>query len=130
MTCVTTMYVYNTNSDYVYLVNYNPSNKTNSNKGFLPLFSDLSGKMFTFPQETNTARVVLTALKSGEFSAVTVCHRYAECEKCIKNNPSLISDYEKYHDNHVFVIHTGPLQSSVEITAFSLWPHRLISMSS
>ncbi|XP_024123389.1 C-reactive protein [Oryzias melastigma] len=35
---------------------------------------DLSGKMFTFPKETNTAHVRLTPTKQG-YSAVTVCHR-------------------------------------------------------
>ncbi|XP_049438835.1 C-reactive protein-like [Epinephelus fuscoguttatus] len=35
---------------------------------------DLSGKMFTFPQQTNTARVQITT-PINEFSAVTVCHR-------------------------------------------------------
>ncbi|XP_070822894.1 C-reactive protein-like [Chaetodon trifascialis] len=35
---------------------------------------DLSGKMFTFPQETNTAHVRLTA-SSQDFGAVTACHR-------------------------------------------------------
>ncbi|XP_076593302.1 C-reactive protein-like [Chaetodon auriga] len=35
---------------------------------------DLSGKMFTFPEETNTANVRLTASKQ-DFSAVTVCLR-------------------------------------------------------
>ncbi|XP_031154964.1 C-reactive protein-like [Sander lucioperca] len=36
---------------------------------------DLSGKMFTFPQETNTARVILTPTPIQELRAVTVCHR-------------------------------------------------------
>ncbi|XP_078107993.1 C-reactive protein-like isoform X2 [Sander vitreus] len=36
---------------------------------------DLSGKMFTFPQETNTARVILTPTPKQELNAVTVCHR-------------------------------------------------------
>ncbi|XP_068591666.1 C-reactive protein-like [Cebidichthys violaceus] len=35
---------------------------------------DLSGKMFIFPQQTNTARVRLTA-STQRFVAVTVCHR-------------------------------------------------------
>ncbi|XP_041797603.1 C-reactive protein-like [Chelmon rostratus] len=35
---------------------------------------DLSGRMFTFPQETNTAHVRLTA-SSQDFRAVTACHR-------------------------------------------------------
>ncbi|XP_074509887.1 serum amyloid P-component-like isoform X2 [Sebastes fasciatus] len=35
---------------------------------------DLSGKMFTFPQQTKTAHVRLTTTKQ-EFSAITVCHR-------------------------------------------------------
>ncbi|XP_017280490.1 serum amyloid P-component [Kryptolebias marmoratus] len=35
---------------------------------------DLSGKMFTFPLETNTAHVRLN-LSSQDFEAVTVCHR-------------------------------------------------------
>ncbi|XP_003966210.3 serum amyloid P-component-like [Takifugu rubripes] len=35
---------------------------------------DLSGKMFTFPQETNTAHVKLTPSRE-DFSTVTVCHR-------------------------------------------------------
>ncbi|KAL7393894.1 hypothetical protein ABVT39_017447 [Epinephelus coioides] len=35
---------------------------------------DLSGKMFTFPQQTNTARVQITT-PTNEFNAVTVCHR-------------------------------------------------------
>ncbi|KAK2844514.1 hypothetical protein Q5P01_011173 [Channa striata] len=35
---------------------------------------DLSGKMFTFPQRTNTAHVRLNA-SSQDFSAFTVCHR-------------------------------------------------------
>ncbi|XP_076593517.1 C-reactive protein-like [Chaetodon auriga] len=35
---------------------------------------DLSGKMFTFPQQTNTARVKLITSKQ-DFSAVTVCLR-------------------------------------------------------
>ncbi|XP_022621399.1 C-reactive protein-like [Seriola dumerili] len=35
---------------------------------------DLSGKMFTFPQETNTACVKLNTSQQT-FSAVTVCHR-------------------------------------------------------
>ncbi|XP_059195368.1 C-reactive protein-like [Centropristis striata] len=34
---------------------------------------DLSGKMFTFPQQTATARVQMTSTR--DFSAVTVCHR-------------------------------------------------------
>ncbi|XP_059194046.1 C-reactive protein-like [Centropristis striata] len=34
---------------------------------------DLSGKMFTFPQQTSTARVQMTSTR--DFSAVTVCHR-------------------------------------------------------
>lgn len=38
------------------------------------LFSDLSGKMFTFPQETNTAYVRLTPAIT-DFTSVTVCHR-------------------------------------------------------
>ncbi|XP_078109175.1 C-reactive protein-like [Sander vitreus] len=36
---------------------------------------DLSGKMFTFPQETNTAHVILTPTPKQELNAVTVCHR-------------------------------------------------------
>ncbi|XP_010755196.3 female protein [Larimichthys crocea] len=35
---------------------------------------DLSGKMFTFPQETNRAHVKLITTRQ-EFSALTVCHR-------------------------------------------------------
>ncbi|GAA6227080.1 C-reactive protein-like [Lates japonicus] len=35
---------------------------------------DLSGKMFTFPQQTNTAHARLTTSRQ-DFSAVTVCHR-------------------------------------------------------
>nr|XP_046256595.1 serum amyloid P-component-like [Scatophagus argus] len=35
---------------------------------------DLSGKMFTFPQETNTARVTLNA-SGQDFTSATVCHR-------------------------------------------------------
>ncbi|XP_033983390.1 C-reactive protein-like [Trematomus bernacchii] len=35
---------------------------------------DLSGKMFTFPQQTNTARVTLTT-STVSFNAATVCHR-------------------------------------------------------
>ncbi|XP_068613183.1 serum amyloid P-component-like [Brachionichthys hirsutus] len=35
---------------------------------------DLSGKMFTFPQQTSTTNVRLTA-KIQEFSTLTVCHR-------------------------------------------------------
>ncbi|XP_060937892.1 C-reactive protein-like [Limanda limanda] len=35
---------------------------------------DLSGRMFTFPQETNTAHVKLNVAQK-ELSAVTVCHR-------------------------------------------------------
>ncbi|XP_055083581.1 serum amyloid P-component-like isoform X2 [Periophthalmus magnuspinnatus] len=35
---------------------------------------DLSGKMFTFPQETNSAHVRLSTSKNS-FSALTVCHR-------------------------------------------------------
>uniref|UniRef100_A0A3Q3VXI3 Pentraxin family member n=1 Tax=Mola mola TaxID=94237 RepID=A0A3Q3VXI3_MOLML len=35
---------------------------------------DMSGKMFSFPQETNTARVKLIAPKQ-DFSTITVCHR-------------------------------------------------------
>ncbi|XP_054904182.1 C-reactive protein-like [Poeciliopsis prolifica] len=38
------------------------------------LMQDLSGKMFTFPQETNRAHVQLNTSKIN-FSAVTVCHR-------------------------------------------------------
>ena len=40
----------------------------------ISLFLDLSGKMFTFPQETNTAHVRLTA-SGQDYSALTVCHR-------------------------------------------------------
>ncbi|XP_068995561.1 C-reactive protein-like [Embiotoca jacksoni] len=35
---------------------------------------DLSGKMFTFPQQTNRARVKLNTPKQ-DFGAVTICHR-------------------------------------------------------
>ncbi|XP_047454887.1 C-reactive protein-like [Mugil cephalus] len=35
---------------------------------------DLSGKMFTFPLQTNKAHVILNATKQ-DFSALTVCHR-------------------------------------------------------
>ncbi|XP_073342266.1 serum amyloid P-component-like [Pagrus major] len=35
---------------------------------------DLSGKMFTFPQETNTAHVRLTS-SGQDYAALTVCHR-------------------------------------------------------
>ncbi|XP_034084279.1 C-reactive protein-like [Gymnodraco acuticeps] len=35
---------------------------------------DLSGKMFTFPQQTNMARVTLTT-STVSFNAATVCHR-------------------------------------------------------
>ncbi|XP_042345071.1 serum amyloid P-component-like [Plectropomus leopardus] len=35
---------------------------------------DLSGKMFTFPLQSNTARVQMTTTKQ-EFDAVTICHR-------------------------------------------------------
>ncbi|XP_049902543.1 C-reactive protein-like [Epinephelus moara] len=35
---------------------------------------DLSGKMFTFPQQTKTARVRLTASRQ-DFTTLTVCHR-------------------------------------------------------
>ncbi|XP_062278271.1 C-reactive protein-like isoform X2 [Scomber scombrus] len=35
---------------------------------------DLTGKMFTFPQQTNSAHVRLTTSRQ-DFSAVTVCHR-------------------------------------------------------
>lgn len=39
--------------------------------------TDLSGKMFTFPLETNTAHVRLNTAKQ-DFGAVTVCHRYSQ----------------------------------------------------
>lgn len=38
------------------------------------LFSDLSGKAFLFPQETNSAYVKLTA-SLQDFGSLTVCHR-------------------------------------------------------
>ncbi|KAM6995737.1 C-reactive protein-like isoform 1-T2 [Tautogolabrus adspersus] len=38
------------------------------------LRQDLSGKMFTFPQQTNSAYVKLTTTKES-LSAITVCHR-------------------------------------------------------
>uniref|UniRef100_A0A3P9IFA1 Pentraxin family member n=1 Tax=Oryzias latipes TaxID=8090 RepID=A0A3P9IFA1_ORYLA len=38
------------------------------------LLSDLSGKIFTFPQPTNTAHVRLNPIKQS-YKAVTVCHR-------------------------------------------------------
>ncbi|KAM7420704.1 hypothetical protein PAMA_015094 [Pampus argenteus] len=38
------------------------------------LFSDLSGKMFTFPQQTKTAHVRLNTSRQ-DFGAVTICHR-------------------------------------------------------
>lgn len=70
-------------------------------------FSDMSGKMFVFPQETNTAHVKLTASKQ-EFSTVTVCHRLDWMCKMQKNKAvslTLMKDDEK------FCIVLGPTQT-------------------
>lgn len=40
------------------------------------MFSDLSGRMFTFPLETNRAYVKFNTSRR-DFNAVTVCHRYS-----------------------------------------------------
>lgn len=53
----------------------------NNFKKCSPLFADLSGKVFLFPQESNTAYVRLMA-SVQDFSSLTVCHRYI-CFDCV-----------------------------------------------
>lgn len=42
---------------------------------FLYFFKDLANKIFTFPQQTNTAHVRVTTSRN-DLKAVTVCFRY------------------------------------------------------
>lgn len=57
-----------------YIKNDNLCNKIDIIHLTSALFSDLTGKMFTFPQETNSAYVRLTTAER-EFGTLTVCHR-------------------------------------------------------
>lgn len=42
---------------------------------FLYFFKDLANKIFTFPQQTNTAHVRVTTSRN-DLKAITVCFRY------------------------------------------------------
>lgn len=98
--------------------------KTNRETFPPSVFSDLSGKMFTFPQKTNTAYVKLIT-SDQNFNTLTVCHRYhwmCKMHKC----PHCIAECEKYHDINVFVMPAGHLQTSKETMPFSLWLHPLM----
>ncbi|XP_018545084.1 C-reactive protein [Lates calcarifer] len=60
---------------------------------------DLSGKVFTFPQETNTAYVRLTTSRQ-DFSAVTVCHRSFTD---LKRDHALFSLATPSHQNDIMI---------------------------
>ncbi|GLD63607.1 C-reactive protein-like protein [Lates japonicus] len=60
---------------------------------------DLSGKVFTFPQETNTAHVRLTTSRQ-DFSAVTVCHRSFTD---LKRDHALFSLSTPSHQNDILI---------------------------
>lgn len=47
----------------------------NSSFSSSSFFVDLSGKMFVFPKETNTAHVRLTPSRE-DFNKISICHRY------------------------------------------------------
>ncbi|XP_037532904.1 C-reactive protein-like [Nematolebias whitei] len=66
-------------------------------------YQDLSGKMFTFPLETNTAHVRLNP-SSQNFEAVTVCYRFFTD---IKRDHSLFSLATPLHYNELLVYWDG-----------------------
>ncbi|XP_054903852.1 serum amyloid P-component-like [Poeciliopsis prolifica] len=68
---------------------------------------NLSGKMFTFPQETDTAHVSLTT-SSQNFNAVTVCFRFFTD---LKRDHALFSLSVPSHDNGFLFYNMAKLDS-------------------
>ncbi|XP_036930110.1 C-reactive protein-like isoform X2 [Acanthopagrus latus] len=81
---------------------------------------DLSGKMFTFPQETNTAHVRLTASRQ-DLRAVTVCFRsFTELQRDHSlfslATPSAANDFLIFKSAADGVIHVGAKQNGADIS--------------
>uniref|UniRef100_A0A3B3D1Q8 Pentraxin family member n=1 Tax=Oryzias melastigma TaxID=30732 RepID=A0A3B3D1Q8_ORYME len=84
------------------------SKKNPGFSSFCPLlfFLDLSGKMFTFPQQTNSAHVKMS-LANQCYQAVTVCHRSVTD---LKRDHALFSVSTPSHDNSFLVFWNNGVQ--------------------